>query len=277
MTTAILYRWTIKPGREDDFRAAWLEGTKLIHSRCSSFGARLHRAEDGLFWSYARWPSESARQACFNEQDFFDHDCFKTMQACIKERFDEIVMTLTDDALAERVSPGSLPVLETERLILRPMTLDDAESLHPALSDKGNMQYWSCGPLQNLDETRDYLRWNVRGEGVECFAFARKDAPKQALGWVILIDGKPDVAEIGYMLRPDAQGQGLAREAARRVIRHGFETRGLRRIWADTDPDNTASIRLLESLGFVREGLLRGEWKTHIGVRDSLIFGLLRP
>ena len=45
---------------------------------------------------------------------------------------------------------------------------------------------------------------------------------------------------------------------------------------ADTDPDNVGSIKLLEKLGFQKEGHLRSEWETHIGVRDSLIFGLLR-
>ena len=50
---------------------------------------------------------------------------------------------------------------------------------------------------------------------------------------------------------------------------------GQRRVFADTDPDNRGSIALLERLGFRLEGRLRGEWHTHIGVRDSLIYGLL--
>jgi ribosomal-protein-alanine N-acetyltransferase len=93
---------------------------------------------------------------------------------------------------------------------------------------------------------------------------------------VILIDGKPDVKEIGYILRRDQWGTGIAREAVTRVIDHGFGEMGLRRIFADTDPENPGSIGLLERLGFQREGRLRGEWETHIGVRDSLIYGLLR-
>jgi RimJ/RimL family protein N-acetyltransferase len=51
---------------------------------------------------------------------------------------------------------------------------------------------------------------------------------------------------------------------------------GHRRVWADTDPDNAASNRLLERLGFTLDGRLRGEWHTHLGVRDALIWGLLR-
>lgn len=48
------------------------------------------------------------------------------------------------------------------------------------------------------------------------------------------------------------------------------------RIFADVDPDNLASIRTFEQLGFRHEGVLRGNWETHIGVRDSVILGLLR-
>ncbi len=59
------------------------------------------------------------------------------------------------------------------------------------------------------------------------------------------------------------------------MIDYGFGALGLRRIYADTDPDNAGSNRLLEHLGFTGEGRLRAEWETHIGVRDSLIWGLL--
>jgi len=60
------------------------------------------------------------------------------------------------------------------------------------------------------------------------------------------------------------------------MLAHAFDTLGLRRLYADIDPDNTASIRLVEALGFQLEGRLREAWETHIGVRDSLIYGLTR-
>ncbi|MNC99893.1 hypothetical protein D3C83_183340 [compost metagenome] len=55
-----------------------------------------------------------------------------------------------------------------------------------------------------------------------------------------------------------------------------FEKKGARRIVADIDPDNRTSIRTFERLGFKLEGRLRSEWEMHIGIRDSLIYGLLR-
>jgi len=276
VTAAILYRWRLKRGREAEFRAAWAEGTRLIHQRCKSYGARLHEGEDGLFWSYALWPSEDVRKACFADQDWFSQDCFKTMQACIEERFDEIRLTLTDDALTPPTPRLEPVLLSTERLLLRPMVFEDCEAFLPALTDPATMKYWSRGPMQSLDEVRDYLSWNIRGDGVESFVPVLHNAPEDPLGWLVLMDRKNNCAEFGYMFRPDRQGRGYAREAAMAVVEHGFQTRDLRRIYADTDPDNAGSIRLLETLDFQLDGRLHAAWETHIGVRDSLIYGQVR-
>ncbi len=91
----------------------------------------------------------------------------------------------------------------------------------------------------------------------------------------MFIPRRSGIREIGYIMRRDAWGQGYAREAVSAVIDYGFGELGLRRIIADTDPDNAGSNRLLETLGFTCEGRLRAEWETHIGVRDSFIWGLL--
>ena len=169
----------------------------------------------------------------------------------------------------------SAPTLTTARLVLRQIRADDAAALFPVLSDPEVMTWWSSGPHTSLAETADYVKGNAaEGLGYLCWAITAGD--DVALGWVILIDGKPDVKEVGYILHRDPWGRGIAREAVARVIDHGFDDLKLRRIFADTDPENPGSIGLLERLGFQREGRLRGEWETHIGVRDSLIYGLLR-
>lgn len=276
MPSAILYRWKLKPGRDAQFREAWAEGTRRIHRTCQSYGAALNQGEDGIYWSYAVWPDDTVRRACFKDNDWFSQDCFRTMQDCIAERFEEICLSLTNDELQPRADRHEVPVLTTDRLLLRPLQLDDAAALLPALSDPQGMRYWSRPPIDDIEEVRDYIGWNIAGSGVQTWALARPDAPDDALGWVVLIDDKPGVAELGYILRPDAHGQGLGREAAARIVSYGLKTRGLRRIFADTDPDNTGSIRLLENLGFRQEGRLKAAWDTHIGVRDSLIFAIVR-
>ncbi|MBL0916228.1 MAG: GNAT family N-acetyltransferase [Sphingopyxis sp.] len=167
------------------------------------------------------------------------------------------------------------PTLTTARLVLRQLREEDAAALFPVPSDPEVMVWWSSGPHRSAAETEAYVKGNAsEGQGYLCWAITASN--DVALGWVILIDGKPDVKEVGYILRRDQWGRGIAREAVGRVIDHGFGEMKLRRIFADTDPENHGSIELLERLGFQREGRLREEWETHIGVRDSLIFGLLR-
>lgn len=167
--------------------------------------------------------------------------------------------------------------LTTARLVLRQLRADEAEAvaLFAVLSDPEVMIWWSSAPHLSLEETREYVARNSAEEkDWLCWAITMGD--DAALGWVILMDGKPGVGEIGYILRRDQWGRGIAGEAVARVIDHGFSDLELRRIFADTDPENAGSIALLERLGFQYEGHLRGEWETHIGVRDSLIYGLLR-
>ena len=77
-------------------------------------------------------------------------------------------------------------------------------------------------------------------------------------------------------MRRDRQGRGLASEAVRQALDFGFGTLGLERVEADVDPRNGASCRLLERLGFQREGLLRNRWRVGDEFADSVIFGLLR-
>ncbi len=182
------------------------------------------------------------------------------------------VQTTVSDASDN--TPNAVCLL-SDRLHLRPLEHSDAAALYPALSSAETMRYWSSAPKSSVAEVAEYIKWNVDGAGVQCFAITLRDTTGQALGWVALIDKSKDEAEIGFILCPDARGQGFGREAAQRVLTHGFETRGLRRIAGDVDPDNQPSIRCLEALGMKREGHLRATWETHIGIRDSLIYSRL--
>lgn len=167
------------------------------------------------------------------------------------------------------------PVLHGARVTLRPLQAGDAEALHPLYADAEAMRWWTHGPLATLDETRaklagilanpDWRRWAVTRRG--------DDIAIGTLGAHELRQGR--VFEIGYSLVRTNWGGGLATEAVARLLDRLFGEDGARRVFADIDPDNTPSHRLLERLGFVREGLLRAHWETHIGVRDSLVWGLL--
>jgi len=166
------------------------------------------------------------------------------------------------------------PMLKTGRLVLRQLRTDDAEELFKTLSDDLVMQYWSSGPHQNIDETKSYIAWNADADAEhKCWAITFDG--KEAMGWVILLPHRKDSFELGYILGRPYWRQGYLSEAAEAVIDYAFRGLKARRVMADTDPDNEASIGLLTKLGFRKEGHLRAEWETHIGIRDSLIFGLL--
>jgi ribosomal-protein-alanine N-acetyltransferase len=162
----------------------------------------------------------------------------------------------------------------TARLVMRPLSVDDAEALHPAYADPGVMQYWSSAPHTDLATTRTYLAPRVDDTDWQAWAITRS-GDDRAIGTLAANLRRPGVSEIGYLLGRAHWGGGYAREAVGALIELLFRHRGMRRVFADTDPDNAASIALLERLGFVREGLLRAEWETHLGVRDTALYGLL--
>jgi len=164
---------------------------------------------------------------------------------------------------------------ESARLAMRPQSVEDAEALFEALSDVALMQYWSSAPHKDIAETRAYLGERVDFPKWRGWSLTLK-SDDRAIGTIAAGEVRPGVAEIGYLLARRHWGQGLAREAVTWMLDLLFIGEGWRRVCADTDPDNEASNRLLRSLGFTLEGRLRGEWETHIGVRDSYIWGLLR-
>lgn len=141
--------------------------------------------------------------------------------------------------------------LETERLRLRPWTEEDLSAFHAIWGDP-EVIWW--GANTSLQETRGgYERLLERHaewpEGLLWFAVTPRDSD-DILGDVILqpapfVDG----IEIGWHFRRDTWGQGYATEAARAVLRHGFETVGLDRIFAIVATRNAASLRVTEKLG----------------------------
>jgi RimJ/RimL family protein N-acetyltransferase len=171
-----------------------------------------------------------------------------------------------------------MPVLEAERVRLRPLERADAAELHAVFSDPETMRYWSEPPhpsaarteavLDAIDEgfeRRELLQWGIE---------RKQDG--RLLGTVTLIAaGSQPRAELGYILGREHWRQGYAGEAQRRTIEFAFGELGLHRLEADTHPGNAPSLRSLERLGFRREGLLRKRWIVAGEVSDSVIFGLL--
>lgn len=94
----VLYRWKIRPGQEDSFTEAWSRISDLLLKERGSLGSRLHRGSDGLWYSYAQWPSPQARRDAFAAGPV-DAAASERMNAAIEERFPEVVLEECADFL----------------------------------------------------------------------------------------------------------------------------------------------------------------------------------
>ena len=146
------------------------------------------------------------------------------------------------------------PVLESERLHLRPWTADDANAFHAIWGDP-EVIWW--GANASFEESRDGLHRLLQRhaswpDGIGWFAVTARDDDR-ILGDVLLQPARfVDGIEIGWHFRQDAWGQGFATEAAERVLAHGFDEVGLERIYAIVATQNDRSFRVVEKLGFER-------------------------
>lgn len=165
------------------------------------------------------------------------------------------------------------PPLEAAGVVLRPLELADADALYAAHSDEETHHYWSSPAHKSVEQTRAYIADTLALEGAHVWAITESGG--EALGRIGLFVEREGVGEIGIIMRREATGRGLASKALNLVVEHGFTALGLHRIAADIDPDNTSSISLFLRSGFTREGTLRGNWKTHLGIRDSIIMAKL--
>ena len=168
----------------------------------------------------------------------------------------------------------TLPTLETQGVVLRPLELADAEALFAAHGDARTHHYWSGPAHTDVEQTRAYIADTIAMTGAHVWAVTEDGGA--ALGRIALFVQREGVGEIGIIMAPDAQGRGLASKGLQLVLDYGFGALDLHRIAADIDPDNNASISLFLRAGFQREGVLRGNWKTHLGVRDTVMMAKLR-
>ena len=91
-----------------------------------------------------------------------------------------------------------------------------------------------------------------------------------------IIDPKNDIAELGYWIRKEAWNKGYCTEAGKSIIQFGFEHLNLNKIYADHMARNPASGKVLEKLGFKKEGLLKKHFKKWDVYEDIAVYGLSR-
>lgn len=175
---------------------------------------------------------------------------------------------------------SEFPTLEGERTALRELQDADAADVFAFRSDP-EVQRYNAAPMHDLAEASAVIN-ELRTEY----------AAHRAVHWAVTVPGDSHVlglmglvdwekhhsrAEIGYDLRRDHWGRGLATDAARAILTFGFTRLDLQRVEAQTIADNHASVRLLRRLGFQLEGVRRQySWEDDGTFHDGAIYGLLR-
>lgn len=167
---------------------------------------------------------------------------------------------------------SNLPVLETERLILKKIEPCNANDMYAYSSLNEVTRYLLWTPHLNIEETKGYIAYlqkqyrkgNFADWGIICKA----DGVFIGTCGFADMNYKNNKGELGYVLSPSYQGRGYMREAASAVLNLAFYELCLERVELRIMDGNTASIRFAEAMGFKFEGttrkslLLRGEYKT---------------
>jgi len=188
-------------------------------------------------------------------------------------------MTPRIDIAATLAGLPAFPQLQGKRVRLRGPRREDAEALFALFSDPAVMRYWSRPPMTTIGEAQGLV-----GEMLDSFE------QRSLLNWMVTtrdddgvigtctlfrIDPRHRHAEIGYALRSDHWGRGIAGEAVALVLDWAFRRLDLQRVEADIDPRNDGSRQLLARLGFSSEGVMRQRFFVGDEATDSEIFGLL--
>lgn len=165
---------------------------------------------------------------------------------------------------------------ETERLILRRYREEDVQDLFEYLSDREVTKYEPYQPM-TFEEVKENLEWRI---GTEEMVAVEWKASHKMIGNVYLGKRDFEALELGYVFHRKYWGNGYAAESCNALIQRAFSN-GVHRIYAECDPDNKRSWKLLEALGFQREAHFRKNvyfWKDEAGKaiwKDTYVYSKL--
>jgi [ribosomal protein S5]-alanine N-acetyltransferase len=178
------------------------------------------------------------------------------------------------------VAKPSCPELTTQRLRLRQFEPRDVDGLHACFGDVEAMRYWNFPACQSKVETTRWVKILARAtspHSYQAWAVAEQRGD-HCIGMVNYHhrEAHNRRLEIGYILAPARHRQGLMTEALQALLAYCFDELRTHRIEAMISPDNLASIRLVERLGFAREGgPMRDYWRVGEEYRSVLVYGLI--
>jgi ribosomal-protein-alanine N-acetyltransferase len=170
--------------------------------------------------------------------------------------------------------------IATERLVLRLLTPADAQAMFTIFSNPEVMRYGSGLPWTSMEQADEYLAKGDQavtdGVALRVGIEAKNTGCLVGQAALFAFSEQNRRCDIGYSLGREHWGNGYAGEALRALLGYGFDGLGLNRMEADVDPRNGASVRLLERLGFQREGYMPERWIVGDEVCDTVFYGLLK-
>jgi len=173
-----------------------------------------------------------------------------------------------------------LPTLETERLILRKMVLNDAEAVFAYASNSEVSRYTLWETHRSIEDSRAFLEFATQkyengGEPDWGIVYRGNGCLVGACG-LVNWEAEHARAEVGFVLSREYWGRGLMSEAVRAILRFGFERMNLNRIEARCIAENAASARVMEKAGMVYEGTLRQREYIKGAYRDIKLYAILK-
>ena len=181
--------------------------------------------------------------------------------------------------VAKKVLPWPAEV-KSERLLLRPLTHEDAADVFAYASQPIVSKFLSWQPHGSIGDSHDFIAWARAnyGRGIPAPWGIEHRRDQKIIGTISFLSYSPThcLADIGYVLAPEYWGQGIAPEAVKAVLRHGFEVLGLNRVEAQCRLENVASARVLEKAGLCEEATLRQRFQIGDVFYDSRLFSALR-
>lgn len=169
---------------------------------------------------------------------------------------------------------------ETDRLRIRKISSADVEDVFALFSNPEVARFWAWPAWGSLAQASAFVEETLESYRVAKFAQMgiEHKASSRLIGTLTVLHYNAQCrrAEVGYSLARSLWGQGLMREAMRALITYLFDEMNLNRIEADIHPANAGSRKLLEHLGFKKEGYFRERWIVNDEISDSEMYGLLK-
>ena len=165
--------------------------------------------------------------------------------------------------------------MESERILLRPFSLEDAEDLYEFTSDEETTRF-IYEPYKDLNRAKRVLANYYLKEPIGKYAIVLKESNKMIGVIEFRVHEETKSGELGYTLSRHFWGKGYMTEAGELILELAFNVLGLERVFAATDVRNTASARLMSRIGMKYEGTLRRNHMIKDVLTDSVHYSILK-